>query len=54
MNGMGTDQKVFTYVCIQCPSLRELKLKDPIRCTECGNRVLRKKRTDNVVQLDAV
>ncbi|KAH9411426.1 hypothetical protein HK407_05g09440 [Ordospora pajunii] len=51
---MNQEQKAFVYVCIQCTSLREIKLKDPIRCTDCGNRVLRKKRTDEVVQMDAV
>jgi DNA-directed RNA polymerases I, II, and III subunit RPABC4 len=48
------EQASFVYVCLQCPSMREIKLKDPIRCTECGNRVLRKLRTIESVQLEAV
>lgn len=49
----GREQKTFVYICLQCPSLREIELKGPIRCTDCGNRVLRKARTSDPIQLEA-
>ncbi|KAI3631868.1 hypothetical protein MIR68_010341 [Amoeboaphelidium protococcarum] len=45
-------QPVF-YICGNCGKDTELKPKDPIRCKECGYRILYKKRTAKIVQYEA-
>ncbi|KAI9792601.1 MAG: DNA-directed RNA polymerase core subunit rpc10 [Piccolia ochrophora] len=42
-----------TYVCGDCNSKVALKRGDPIRCKECGHRVLYKERTRRMVQFEA-
>jgi DNA-directed RNA polymerase I, II, and III subunit RPABC4 len=37
------------YLCGDCASKVELKKGDPIRCKECGHRVLYKERTKRFV-----
>ncbi|OAF65105.1 DNA-directed RNA polymerase II subunit K [Intoshia linei] len=37
--------EVMVYVCGACSWENELKPRDPIRCRECGYRILYKKRT---------
>ncbi|VDD88969.1 unnamed protein product [Enterobius vermicularis] len=32
------------YICGECHSENEIRPKDPIRCRECGYRILYKKR----------
>ncbi|KZF22268.1 hypothetical protein L228DRAFT_247920 [Xylona heveae TC161] len=41
------DAATFTiqYICGECASKVSLKRGDPIRCKECGHRVLYKERT---------
>ena len=34
-----------TYICAECGSENEIKPKEPIRCKECGYRIMYKKRT---------
>lgn len=34
-----------TYICAECGSDNEIKPKEPIRCKECGYRIMYKKRT---------
>src|SRR5690554_2551091 len=33
------------YICAECGSENEIKPKEPIRCKECGYRIMYKKRT---------
>ncbi|ODM87938.1 DNA-directed RNA polymerases I, II, and III subunit RPABC4 [Orchesella cincta] len=33
------------YICGECHSENEIKARDPIRCRECGYRIMYKKRT---------
>ncbi|KAJ1976445.1 DNA-directed RNA polymerase core subunit rpc10 [Dimargaris xerosporica] len=44
---------VMTYLCGDCGSPNEIKPREPIRCRECGHRVLYKKRTGRMVQFEA-
>jgi DNA-directed RNA polymerases I, II, and III subunit RPABC4 len=41
------------YTCGQCGVDLNLKLNDTVQCTECGGRILYKKRTRNIVQFEA-
>ncbi|KXS13612.1 hypothetical protein M427DRAFT_58431 [Gonapodya prolifera JEL478] len=41
------------YVCGECGADNELKPKEPIRCTNCGYRIMYKKRTKRMVQFEA-
>lgn len=42
-----------TYICGDCGTKFPLKRQDPIRCKECGCRVLYKERTKRMVQFEA-
>ncbi|RKP39279.1 DNA directed RNA polymerase [Dimargaris cristalligena] len=42
-----------TYLCADCGAKNEIKPREPIRCRECGHRVLYKQRTDRMVQFEA-
>ena len=42
---LATDGPVTQYLCGECASKVQLKKGDPIRCKECGHRVLYKERT---------
>ncbi|KAJ2721362.1 DNA-directed RNA polymerase core subunit rpc10 [Coemansia sp. Benny D115] len=37
-----------SYLCARCAKPNEIKPKEPIRCHECGHRILYKKRTDRM------
>ncbi|KAG7006692.1 anthranilate phosphoribosyltransferase [Physcia stellaris] len=41
------------YLCGDCNQKVQLKKGDPIRCKECGHRVLYKERTKRMVQFEA-
>ncbi|KAH9393562.1 DNA-directed RNA polymerases I, II, and III subunit RPABC4 [Tyrophagus putrescentiae] len=41
------------YICAECHADNEIKLKDPIRCRECGYRIMYKKRTKRLIVFDA-
>ncbi|XP_060808762.1 DNA-directed RNA polymerases I, II, and III subunit RPABC4 [Amyelois transitella] len=45
--------KIMIYVCGECHKENEIKPKDPIRCRECGYRIMYKKRTKRLVVFDA-
>ncbi|UJR14660.1 hypothetical protein I4U23_001653 [Adineta vaga] len=45
--------KTMVYVCGECHKDNELKSTDVIRCTECGYRILYKKRTKRLIVYDA-
>ncbi|KAI9735153.1 MAG: DNA-directed RNA polymerase core subunit rpc10 [Cirrosporium novae-zelandiae] len=42
-----------TYLCGDCAAKVPLKKGDPIRCKECGHRILYKERTKRMVQFEA-
>lgn len=41
------------YLCGDCSSTVGLRKGDPIRCKECGHRILYKERTKRLVQFEA-
>ncbi|KAL1306880.1 hypothetical protein AAFC00_005527 [Neodothiora populina] len=41
------------YLCGDCDTKVTLKRGDPIRCKECGYRVLYKQRTNRMIQFEA-
>jgi DNA-directed RNA polymerase I, II, and III subunit RPABC4 len=45
-----TSSQSFFYLCADCGSDVKLKREDPVRCRECGHRILFKRRTDRAVQ----
>ncbi|CAB0029370.1 unnamed protein product [Trichogramma brassicae] len=45
--------KSMVYICGECHHDNEIKSKDPIRCRECGYRIMYKKRTKRLVVFDA-
>ncbi|KIW06946.1 uncharacterized protein PV09_02607 [Verruconis gallopava] len=45
--------KPVQYICGDCAFKVVLKRGDPIRCTDCGYRVLYKERTNRMVQFEA-
>ncbi|XP_011138943.1 DNA-directed RNA polymerases I, II, and III subunit RPABC4 [Harpegnathos saltator] len=45
--------KAMVYICGECHNDNEIRQKDPIRCRECGYRIMYKKRTKRLVVFDA-
>lgn len=41
------------YICGECHQENEIKARDPIRCRECGYRIMYKKRTKRMTVFDA-
>ncbi|XP_026284544.1 DNA-directed RNA polymerases I, II, and III subunit RPABC4 [Frankliniella occidentalis] len=41
------------YICGECHHENEIRPRDPIRCRECGYRIMYKKRTKRLVVFDA-
>ncbi|XP_062845188.1 DNA-directed RNA polymerases I, II, and III subunit RPABC4 [Trichomycterus rosablanca] len=46
-------QQPMVYICGECHTENEIKARDPIRCRECGYRIMYKKRTKRLVVFDA-
>ncbi|KAI5289952.1 DNA-directed RNA polymerase core subunit rpc10 [Ascosphaera aggregata] len=53
VEGSTSDNIFVTYICGDCSARVSLKRSDPIRCKECGHRVLYKERTARMVQFQA-
>lgn len=47
------DYPAINYLCGDCNAKVPLKKGDPVRCKECGHRVLYKERTKRMVQFEA-
>ncbi|KAI0092782.1 DNA directed RNA polymerase [Irpex rosettiformis] len=41
------------YLCADCNAKNEIKPREPIRCRECGHRIMYKNRTKRMVQFEA-
>ncbi|KAH7108016.1 DNA directed RNA polymerase [Auriculariales sp. MPI-PUGE-AT-0066] len=41
------------YLCADCGATNNIKAREPIRCRECGHRIMYKKRTKRMVQFEA-
>jgi len=44
--------QIMIYICGECHRENEIKAKDPIRCRDCGYRIMYKKRTKRMVVFD--
>ncbi|PVI08433.1 hypothetical protein DM02DRAFT_647798 [Periconia macrospinosa] len=55
MNASEIDshQRAVSYTCGDCDQDVQLRRGEPIRCRNCGHRVLYKKRTNRMVQFEA-
>uniref|UniRef100_A0A8C6HAF8 DNA-directed RNA polymerases I, II, and III subunit RPABC4 n=1 Tax=Mus spicilegus TaxID=10103 RepID=A0A8C6HAF8_MUSSI len=42
-------QQPMIYICGECHTENEIKSRDPIRCRECGYRIMYKKRTKRCI-----
>ncbi|KAJ3292552.1 DNA-directed RNA polymerase core subunit rpc10 [Rhizoclosmatium sp. JEL0117] len=42
-----------SYTCGDCGADNAINPREPIRCKECGHRILYKKRTKRMVQFEA-
>lgn len=51
-SNVNTDPCLLPCPCyVECASINEIKPKEPIRCRECGHRIMYKKRTNRMVSL---
>lgn len=49
----STPKQAMVYICGECHHDNEIRPRDPIRCRECGYRIMYKKRTKRLVVFDA-
>lgn len=52
----GTSQArtaTLKYICAECSSKLSLSRTDPVRCKDCGHRILLKARTKRMIQFEA-
>ncbi|KAF2691063.1 hypothetical protein K458DRAFT_426443 [Lentithecium fluviatile CBS 122367] len=52
-SGIDINARAVNYTCGDCDGDVQLKRGEPIRCRNCGHRVLYKKRTNRMVQFEA-
>ncbi|KAJ2288174.1 DNA-directed RNA polymerase core subunit rpc10 [Coemansia sp. RSA 2706] len=54
-SGLPGNQKAQSsnYRCLECGRTNNLKPREPIRCFDCGYRILVKERTKRMVQFEA-
>ncbi|EIM88219.1 DNA-directed RNA polymerase I [Stereum hirsutum FP-91666 SS1] len=50
---MAPPRQDMEYLCADCGAKNEIKSREPIRCRECGHRIMYKKRTKRMVQFEA-
>ncbi|RDX53141.1 hypothetical protein K466DRAFT_537120 [Polyporus arcularius HHB13444] len=51
--GAAPPRQDMSYLCADCGSSNEIKPREPIRCRQCGHRIMYKKRTNRMVQFEA-
>ncbi|KAI0721872.1 DNA directed RNA polymerase [Cerioporus squamosus] len=51
--GAAQNRQEMSYLCADCGSSNEIKPREPIRCRQCGHRIMYKKRTNRMVQFEA-
>ncbi|KAF7352924.1 DNA-directed RNA polymerase I [Mycena venus] len=51
--GFVPPKEAMDYNCADCGATNEIKSREPIRCRECGHRIMYKKRTKRMVQFEA-
>ncbi|KAG9305889.1 hypothetical protein G9A89_016541 [Geosiphon pyriformis] len=52
-NRTTQQQQQMHYLCADCGVDNEIKPKEPLRCKECGHRIMYKMRTKRMVQFEA-
>ncbi|KZT72597.1 hypothetical protein DAEQUDRAFT_722760 [Daedalea quercina L-15889] len=50
---MAAPRQEMEYLCADCGAKNEIRSREPIRCRECGHRIMYKKRTKRMVQFEA-
>ncbi|KAI0692649.1 DNA directed RNA polymerase [Cytidiella melzeri] len=50
---MSQPRQDMIYLCADCNAKNEIKPREPIRCRECGHRIMYKNRTKRMVQFEA-
>ncbi|KZP24632.1 hypothetical protein FIBSPDRAFT_929817 [Athelia psychrophila] len=45
---MPAPRQEMEYICADCGAKNEIKAREPIRCRECGHRIMYKKRTKRI------
>jgi len=49
----SVSKQPMVYICGECHNENEIRARDPIRCRECGYRIMYKKRTKRLIVFDA-
>ncbi|KAH9951773.1 DNA-directed RNA polymerase I [Amylocystis lapponica] len=52
-NVFTSQKQDMEYLCADCGAKNEIRSREPIRCRECGHRIMYKKRTKRMVQFEA-
>ncbi|KAJ6516050.1 DNA directed RNA polymerase [Mycena sanguinolenta] len=52
--GLIAPKEAMAYNCADCGATNEIKSREPIRCRECGHRIMYKKRTKRSVPVSVV
>jgi len=53
VNFLPPPRQDMEYLCADCGAKNDIKPREPIRCRECGHRIMYKKRTKRMVQFEA-
>ncbi|AXA51467.1 DNA-directed RNA polymerases I, II, and III subunit RPABC4 [Malassezia restricta] len=53
LGGAGMRQPAVEYICADCSAINEIRPREPIRCRECGHRIMYKKRTKHMLHFEA-
>ncbi|EPQ27685.1 uncharacterized protein PFL1_04823 [Pseudozyma flocculosa PF-1] len=51
--GFAAKPPAMEYICADCAATNEIRPREPIRCRECGHRVMYKKRTKRMLHFEA-
>ncbi|WFD49749.1 DNA-directed RNA polymerase core subunit rpc10 [Malassezia furfur] len=49
----GARQPPVEYICADCSATNDIRPREPIRCRECGHRIMYKKRTKRMLHFEA-
>ncbi|KAH9007068.1 DNA directed RNA polymerase [Lactarius hatsudake] len=52
VNFLPPPRQEMEYLCADCGAKNDIKPREPIRCRECGHRIMYKKRTKRSKSLD--
>ncbi|WFD31862.1 DNA-directed RNA polymerase core subunit rpc10 [Malassezia sp. CBS 17886] len=49
----GYGGNAVNYICADCSAVNEIRPREPIRCRECGHRIMYKQRTKRMLHFVA-